>query len=140
MIQYDSNEEAVLVGVVSRGIGCGEALRPGIYARVAAFEEFLDSLVKYEKAVETRAVFSDVNKDANPLKIILIVTCVGMGVVVLLGGILVWYVWAHKGDGDGSRDGNEGNGEDAGSEAVVNEDRARKEGGEVGIRGLEEGQ
>ena len=36
-------EKAVLVGVVSHGSGCGEAGRPGIYAKVDFFAEWFKS-------------------------------------------------------------------------------------------------
>ena len=37
------DEKAILVGVVSYGDGCGEEGKPGIYANVNYFKEWLDS-------------------------------------------------------------------------------------------------
>ena len=37
------DQRAVLVGVVSHGSGCGEAGKPGIYAKVDYFKEWFNS-------------------------------------------------------------------------------------------------
>ena len=37
------NEKAILAGVVSHGSGCGEAGKPGIYAKVDFFKEWFKS-------------------------------------------------------------------------------------------------
>ena len=37
------NEKAILAGVVSHGSGCGEAGKPGIYAKMDFFKEWLKS-------------------------------------------------------------------------------------------------
>ena len=37
------NDKAILVGVVSHGSGCGEAGKPGIYAKIDFFTEWFDS-------------------------------------------------------------------------------------------------
>jgi len=42
MIFKDENGEATLVGVVSWGIGCGGWLKPGVYAEVAAFADWIE--------------------------------------------------------------------------------------------------
>ena len=43
------NGIATLVGVVSHGSGCGEAGKPGIYAKVDFFTEWFDSGKLYSK-------------------------------------------------------------------------------------------
>lgn len=40
------NDQNVIVGVVSTGIGCGRAGLPGVYTRVSEFSEWIESVVK----------------------------------------------------------------------------------------------
>jgi secreted trypsin-like serine protease len=42
-MMFSSNNQWVLVGVTSNGIGCAEAAYSGIYTRVAAFQGWINS-------------------------------------------------------------------------------------------------
>jgi len=43
LVHFDENGKASLVGVVSWGIGCGTWLKPGVYAKVAQYADWIES-------------------------------------------------------------------------------------------------
>jgi secreted trypsin-like serine protease len=46
LLAMDANREFVLVGVVSWGEGCAKDNKPGVYARIARFKDWLAEVVK----------------------------------------------------------------------------------------------
>ena len=72
------NDKAVLVGVVSHGSGCGEEGKPGIYAKIDYFKEWLrtgksgsyifkDLIILYDYFSSCRTFFSCYNKFSSIL-------------------------------------------------------------------------
>merc|ERR1712077_92672 len=45
MIHFDESGEASLVGVVSWGIGCGFYYKPGVYAKVAYYADWIEETI-----------------------------------------------------------------------------------------------
>lgn len=92
MIQYNELGEPVLVGIVSAGTGCARKGYPGIYMRVSAFATWLESQagVSFQKTESIKAVF---RRSSNRTMIVRIVAPICVGVVLIGGVALLWFVW-----------------------------------------------
>lgn len=90
MIQFDDRGDAVLVGIVSTGIGCGNSSFPGVYLRTGAHADFLTD--DMQQAENTSAEFLQRAKAAKTSRNVLVIVlpCVFAAIVLVAVSVLAY--------------------------------------------------